>query len=49
MLVIDRAFGEAPFVTRVMFDATPARYLSEVDYAIEAPPMRPRMNSSPAD
>jgi peptide deformylase len=37
ILAIDRAHGEGSLVTRAMFEAAPARYLAEVDYAI-APP-----------
>jgi peptide deformylase len=37
VLAIDRALGEGSLVTRAMFEASPARYLAEVDYTIPPP------------
>jgi peptide deformylase len=37
VLAIDRAYGEGAFVTRAVFEAAPAGYLAEVDYAIPTP------------
>ena len=37
VLAIDRAYGEGAFVTRAVFEASPASYLAEVDYAIPTP------------
>jgi len=44
ILAIDRALGEGSLVTRAMFEAAPASYLAEVDYAI---PKAPRSNRPP--
>jgi peptide deformylase len=45
VLALDRAYGESPFVTRSVFEASPARYVAEVDYAIGVPAGRPRLAS----
>ena len=37
ILAIDRAYGEGSLVTRTMFEAVPATYLADVDYAIATP------------
>ena len=46
-LAIDRAHGEGSIVTRSMFEASPARYLAEVDYTI-TPPVRSNRPPPPA-
>jgi peptide deformylase len=38
VLAIDRAVGEEPFVTRGMFESSPATYAAKVDYTIPPPP-----------